>query len=151
MAPIFKGYHSRATQVLNIRQLHVPWFLKSPGLNVIVHLWDELNLRVRKQSAAQHNRQELQLSLVQESRSNHRHSYRTTFCQWDRGASKSLELEMVNWTKLFHVAGPMYSKVTYDEMSPACDFIFLLLWYSPLRDFVTFACGVVFLFAMILN
>ena len=42
-------------------------------------------------------------------------------------------------------------KVTYDKMSPSCDFIFRLLLYSPLRDFETFAYGVIVLFDMILN
>ena len=57
----------------------------------------------------------------------------------------------ISWTNLCPVAGLMYSKVTYDKMLPSCDFIFLLPSYSPLRDFVTFVYGAIFLFAMILN
>ena len=45
----------------------------------------------------------------------------------------------------------MYSKVTYDKMSPSYDLIFLLQRYLSFRDFVTFAYGVTFLFVMILN
>ena len=48
--------------------------------------------------------------------------------QGDRCVSKSLELEVVipgvSLTKLCPVAGPMYSKVTYDKMSPSCDLTF---------------------------
>ena len=39
---------------------------KSPDLNVIIHLWDELNRCVKKRPVAPHNTQELQQSLVQE-------------------------------------------------------------------------------------
>ena len=68
MAQIFKEYHSRETEVL-LQQLHVIMASKSPDPNAIVHLWDELNLFVKRQPAAPYNRQELQPSLVREWRS----------------------------------------------------------------------------------
>ena len=61
------------------------------------------------------------------------HSYRTTFCQWDRGVSRSLDLEVVTpdiwWAKLCYVDGPIYFQVTCYKMSPSF-FILRLLWYS---------------------
>ena len=64
------AHTARATQALlqqqNIRQL--PWPSKSPDLNVIEHLWDELNRRVRRQPVAPGNIRELQHSLVQKWR-----------------------------------------------------------------------------------
>ena len=55
LAPIFKNYYNRATQIQqkqqNINQLHIPWASKSPDHNVIVHLWDELNWCVRRHPA----------------------------------------------------------------------------------------------------
>ena len=44
----------------------------------------------------------------------------------------------ISRTKLCPVDGPIYSKVTYDKMSPS-------------RDFVTFAYGEIFLFAIFFN
>ena len=32
----------------------------------------------------------------------------------------------ISWTKWCPVAGPLYSKKTYDKMSPSCDFVLFI-------------------------
>lgn len=65
------AHTARATQTLlqqqNIRQLPLP--PKSPDLNVIEHLWDELDRRVRRRPVAPRTLHELEQALVQEWRS----------------------------------------------------------------------------------
>ena len=62
------AHTARATQALllqhNVRQLRLP--PKSPDLNVIEHLWDELNRRVRRRQAVPRNLLELEQALVEE-------------------------------------------------------------------------------------
>jgi transposase len=53
-------------QQQNIQQL--PWPSKSPDFNVIEHLWDELNRRVRRRAVQPRNLPELEQALVQEWR-----------------------------------------------------------------------------------
>lgn len=64
------AHTARTTQTLlqqqNVWQL--PWPSKSPDLNVIEHLWDELNRRIRMRPAAARNLRELEQALVQEWR-----------------------------------------------------------------------------------